>query len=118
MAKKGRLTSIEDPTLAIIGMGEQEEKVVKPKTPEKKVVQKSTSKKVIPDVTPGEAEDPSIIVPELLKRPKKERQTRRFMVVFPESLFNKFYNASVREDVSLSKYILDVLREYAEKNDL
>ena len=115
MATKGRLTNIEDPTLAFIGSGtgkaEEKSSVVK------KPVKNTTSKpktKVIDDQVEVEGKK----APELLKRPERERLTKRFMILLPESLYIRLFNASVESEKSLNKYILDVLKDHADNNAL
>ena len=126
MANKGRLSNIEDPTLAIIGAGtvKEEEKSNAPKTAPKKTETKSKTstpakpKPVAPVKEPEKTKPATPAVPELLKRPEKERLTKRFMILLPESLYIRLYNASVESDKSLNKYILDVLKDHAENNNI
>ena len=40
------------------------------------------------------------------------------MILLPESLYIRLFNASVESEKSLNKYILDVLKDHADNNAL
>lgn len=122
MAKKDRLNNIEDPTFAIISatVANKGGSSTAKKSADNKPAKKASAKE---NVVPVKTEEKStasetIPVPTLLKRPERERLTKKFMILLPESLYIKLFNASVEDDKSLNKYILDVLREHADKKGL
>ena len=122
MAKKDRLNNIEDPALAFMSStsANKAENTSGKKNPDKKAPAKESIKS--PQTSVKKEANTSMPeaapVPTLLKRPERERLTKKFMILLPESLYIKLFNASVEDDKSLNKYILDVLREHADKKGL
>ena len=120
MAKKDRLNNIEDPVFAFMSSASDSKN---DSSATDKRTDKKSSASVGTKAVPAKAEEESSVseaapVPALLKRPERERLTKKFMILLPESLYIKLFNASVEDDKSLNKYILDVLRAHADEKGL
>ncbi len=66
----------------------------------------------------GENAQPTGDIPAKLTRRKRETLSKRVMLLLPESLYVRIYNASVEDEISLNRYVLNVLKEHADKNNL